>query len=82
MHVILLIYNFTTIDQIEKRQDKKEQVKYNIFYLGFYRNITEVLGCFFLWFIPVGYNNEYNGYQFEINKEIYNTISNLNKTTK
>jgi hypothetical protein len=52
VHIRFLIANKTTIDYLEKERYRKE--KLNIYDLGIYKNICNVLGPFLLWLIPIG----------------------------
>jgi hypothetical protein len=66
IHIGFMITNKTTIDYLEKEKFRKE--KLNIFNVGVYANIRQVLGPFLLWLIPIGHGTEGNGYTFKVNK--------------
>lgn len=82
LHALLLIYNITTIEYIEKGRDNITKTEKNIFFISLCHNLKSVMGCFLLWFIPIRNSSIQNGYSFSINKETLDKLQNekLNKS--
>jgi hypothetical protein len=65
----LLINNLTTIDMMEKDEDRIQGR--HIYHLGIYNNVKSVMGPLYMWLLPIGYYDTYKGYSFHINEEVY-----------
>jgi hypothetical protein len=73
-HILVLIYNVSTIEHIEKNKEVIYKIENNIFYNGKCKNISATLGCFLLWLLPIAHKPLNDGYSFEVNKDIYDTV--------
>lgn len=71
MHFGFLINNSTTIEHVDKKTDSK-----NFYNIGVYNNIRSVMGNWYTWLIPIepdrSFTNE--GYEFDINNEVYDRV--------
>ena len=71
LHLYLMSNNVTTIEYKEKLKD---EISKNIYFKSFCNGISSVMGFCLLWLLPIEHRPMYNGYSFEINKDIYNKI--------
>jgi hypothetical protein len=73
----LLAGNLTTIDHVENKRKQKIKTIENAFNVGLYKNISNVMGNFFIWLLPISVNhNSLDGYLHDINKEYLNRNTN------
>ncbi len=46
----------------------------HIYHLGKYKNIKSVMGPIYMWLVPIANYDNYQGYSFEINNQVYEEL--------